>query len=55
VWRGTLDQLAAEPIAIDQAGAGTIVVGDVVAVGLQHVIREHEPCAASERRPFSRV
>ena len=55
VWRGTLDQLAAEPIAIDQEGAGTIVVGDVVAVGLQHVIREHEPCAASERRPFSRV
>ena len=55
VWRGTLDQLAADPIAIDEAGAGTIVVGDVVAVGLRDVIREHEQCATGERRPFSRV
>jgi siroheme synthase len=55
VWRGTLDQLAADPIAIDEAGAGTIVVGDVVAVGLQDVVREHDQCAAGERRPFSRV
>jgi uroporphyrin-III C-methyltransferase / precorrin-2 dehydrogenase / sirohydrochlorin ferrochelatase len=55
VWRGTLDQLAADPIAIEEAGAGTIVVGDVVAVGLQGVIREREQCATGERRPFSRV
>jgi uroporphyrin-III C-methyltransferase len=34
VWRGTLDQLAADAIEIDSSGAGTIVVGDVVAVGL---------------------
>jgi uroporphyrin-III C-methyltransferase/precorrin-2 dehydrogenase/sirohydrochlorin ferrochelatase len=35
VWRGTLDQLAAEAAAIDAGGAGTIVIGDVVAIGLQ--------------------
>ncbi len=35
VWRGTLDQMAADGVAIECAGPGTIVVGDVVAVGLQ--------------------
>ena len=35
VWRGTLDQLAAGAPTIDGEGAGTIVVGDVVAIGLQ--------------------
>jgi uroporphyrin-III C-methyltransferase len=35
VWRGTLDQLAAGTVAIDGDGAGTIVVGDVVTIGLQ--------------------
>jgi uroporphyrin-III C-methyltransferase len=35
VWRGTLDQLAADAVALDAGGgAGTIVIGDVVAVGL---------------------
>jgi uroporphyrin-III C-methyltransferase / precorrin-2 dehydrogenase / sirohydrochlorin ferrochelatase len=34
VWRGTLDQLAADAVAVDAGGAGTIVIGDVVAVGL---------------------
>ena len=34
VWRGTLDQLAADSVEIDGRGAGTIVVGDVVAIGL---------------------
>jgi siroheme synthase len=33
-WRGTLDELAADAVALDAAGAGTIVIGDVVAVGL---------------------
>ena len=35
VWRGTLDLLAADAVAIDGCGAGTIVVGDVVAIGLR--------------------
>ena len=35
VWRGTLDLLAADAVAIDGGGAGTIVVGDVVAIGLR--------------------
>jgi siroheme synthase len=34
VWRGTLDQLASEAVAVDASGAGTIVIGDVVTVGL---------------------
>jgi uroporphyrin-III C-methyltransferase/precorrin-2 dehydrogenase/sirohydrochlorin ferrochelatase len=34
VWRGTLDQLATDAIAVGAGGAGTIVIGDVVAVGL---------------------
>ena len=33
VWRGTLDELAADAIDIDRAGAGTIVVGEVVRLG----------------------
>jgi uroporphyrin-III C-methyltransferase len=35
VWRGTLDRLAADAVEIDGCGAGTIVIGDVVTVGLQ--------------------
>jgi len=38
VWRGTLDQLAEDAVTIDGCGAGTIVVGDVVALGLQQEI-----------------
>ena len=34
VWRGTLDRLAASPVLADDGGAGTIVIGDVVALGL---------------------
>jgi len=34
-WRGTLDQMAAELTGIDPGGAGTIVIGDVVATGIQ--------------------
>jgi uroporphyrin-III C-methyltransferase / precorrin-2 dehydrogenase / sirohydrochlorin ferrochelatase len=35
VWRGTLDALAADAVEIDGRGPGTIVVGDVVALGLR--------------------
>ncbi len=35
VWRGTLDQLARETADIEGGGAGTLVVGHVVAVGIQ--------------------
>ena len=35
VWRGTLDQMAADTVTIETAGAGTIVIGDVVAIGLR--------------------
>jgi len=35
VWRGTLNRLATEAVAVDAGGAGTIVIGDVVAVGLE--------------------
>jgi uroporphyrin-III C-methyltransferase len=34
VWRGTLDQLASDAVAVDGCGAGTIVIGDVVTIGL---------------------
>ena len=35
VWRGTLDQLGRGAVAVDAGGAGTIVIGDVVTIGLQ--------------------
>jgi len=35
VWRGTLDQMAADAVPLEGSGAGTIVIGDVVAVGLK--------------------
>jgi len=41
VWRGTLDRLAADTVEIDGRGAGTIVVGDVVAIGLQEFGRRN--------------
>jgi uroporphyrin-III C-methyltransferase / precorrin-2 dehydrogenase / sirohydrochlorin ferrochelatase len=34
VWRGTLDDLAEDAVAIDGDGAGTIVIGEVVALRL---------------------
>ncbi len=39
VWRGTLDQLASDAVEIEGCGAGTIVIGDVVTVGLQSAVR----------------
>jgi len=34
VWRGTLDDLAADCVVIDSCGAGIIVVGEVVTLGM---------------------
>jgi uroporphyrin-III C-methyltransferase/precorrin-2 dehydrogenase/sirohydrochlorin ferrochelatase len=34
VWRGTLDDLAADRVTIDSCGAGIIVVGEVVTLGM---------------------
>jgi siroheme synthase len=45
VWRGTLDALARDEVALDGSGAGTIVVGDVVAIGLQDANRSPERLA----------
>jgi uroporphyrin-III C-methyltransferase/precorrin-2 dehydrogenase/sirohydrochlorin ferrochelatase len=62
VWRGTLDQLAADRVTVSGSGAGTIVIGDVVAIGLRsgvgevHVARRED--AAREKhvaRGFSRA
>jgi uroporphyrin-III C-methyltransferase/precorrin-2 dehydrogenase/sirohydrochlorin ferrochelatase len=39
VWRGTLDDLAADRVELDGGAAGTIVVGDVVALGLAAAIQ----------------
>jgi uroporphyrin-III C-methyltransferase len=53
VWRGTLDQLAESPIVTRAAAAGTIVVGDVVAVGLLDARNETNERLA--RGPMSNV
>ena len=45
VWRGALDQLA-NAVAMDAGGAGTIVIGGVVAVGLD-MLMAHEDFAAT--------
>jgi siroheme synthase len=34
VWRGTLDRLATEVVAVDGGGAGTLVIGQVAAMEL---------------------
>jgi uroporphyrin-III C-methyltransferase/precorrin-2 dehydrogenase/sirohydrochlorin ferrochelatase len=34
VWRGTLDQLATDAVAVDGGGAGTLVIGPVAAMEL---------------------
>jgi len=49
VWRGTLDRLAADAVEIDRCGAGTIVIGDVVTVGLQAISRTPERVALRGR------
>jgi siroheme synthase len=52
VWRGTLDALASDAVTLDARGAGTIVIGDVVAVGLQ--ARAVRPASHRERTHVSR-
>jgi uroporphyrin-III C-methyltransferase len=54
VWRGTLDLLAADAVEIDACGAGTIVIGDVVAVGQQEVGIENSEVGMRTRIPHSR-
>jgi uroporphyrin-III C-methyltransferase/precorrin-2 dehydrogenase/sirohydrochlorin ferrochelatase len=39
LWRGTLDELAADSVTLENAGAGTIVIGDVVALGIEATAR----------------
>jgi uroporphyrin-III C-methyltransferase / precorrin-2 dehydrogenase / sirohydrochlorin ferrochelatase len=53
VWRGTLDQLSAEPVAAGAAAAGTIVIGDVVAVGLQDAQQKNDERCGPARTPVS--
>jgi len=52
VWRGTLDQLAAGGLDVDCRGAGTIVIGDVVAVGIQ-TAADHQSALTPLRRTQS--
>ena len=49
VWRGTLDQLAFGAPTIDGEGAGTIVIGNVVAIGLQESGIEHRESGMRDR------
>jgi siroheme synthase len=42
VWRGTLDELALDGAEIEGDGAGTLVIGDVVTVGLHAADRSPE-------------
>ena len=48
MWRGTLDELATDAVAVDAGGAGTIVIGDVVAIGLAE-LAEHSGTMQSSR------
>jgi siroheme synthase len=47
VWRGTLDDLAAERADINAAGPGTIVVGAVVTLGARAGESEDSQLAAT--------
>jgi uroporphyrin-III C-methyltransferase len=42
VWRGTLDDLAADRLDMDAAGPGTIVIGEVVSLAAQTGARQEE-------------
>jgi siroheme synthase len=42
VWRGTLDDLAADRVDVDGAGPGTIVIGEVVSLAAQTDARHEE-------------
>jgi uroporphyrin-III C-methyltransferase / precorrin-2 dehydrogenase / sirohydrochlorin ferrochelatase len=47
VWRGTLDELAADRVDIEGDGAGTIVIGDVVALAARELPDLSEVCRAA--------
>jgi len=55
VWRGTVGLLAADAVDIDARGAGTIVIGDVVAVGLQESGIGNSELGMLERIPNSKL
>jgi uroporphyrin-III C-methyltransferase / precorrin-2 dehydrogenase / sirohydrochlorin ferrochelatase len=46
VWRGTLDELAADSVDLEGNGAGTIVIGDVVALATGDLSDFSESCRA---------
>ena len=54
VWRGTIDQMASDSVVIDSRGPGTIVIGEVVAVGLQEVGIENSEVGMRARISNSR-
>ena len=55
VWRGTLGDLAADRVEIGSTAAGTIVVGDVVALRLASTAASTAPAGAEFARPASRT
>jgi siroheme synthase len=52
VWRGTLDDLAADRVEIDSNGAGTIVIGDVVRLA---TVREQSGVGQAAARRAGRI
>ena len=54
VWRGTLNLLAADAVDIDARGAGTIVIGDVVTIGLQEFGTGNLEVGMRTRMPHSK-
>ncbi len=46
VWRGTLETLSADAVSVAGDGAGTLVIGDVVAVGLAASVGPSVPSTA---------
>ena len=47
VWRGTLDDLAEERLTVEDGSAGTIVIGDVVSIGIEAASVRHPPAVES--------
>jgi uroporphyrin-III C-methyltransferase len=54
VWRGTLDLMASEALQMDGDGPGTIVIGEVVALGMQQVGIGNAEFGMRERIPNSK-
>jgi uroporphyrin-III C-methyltransferase/precorrin-2 dehydrogenase/sirohydrochlorin ferrochelatase len=53
VWRGTIGELAADEVDVDHDGAGTVIVGDVVALGAV-ASRHHDSDLEARERYGSR-